>query len=163
MLNNITLLQTALAPYAAAVGSGWAARLTSEAGTWEEGLVQQTANDLLSSCGLLAKLTAMRAVPATEPAAAKPGLRPEDLRPVLHAFFELLSSSQLVALFDKVTARTLRTRLRRDVLSVLSAAYARLHAEVGEPRRGYVDAMGGDVGNLLRQTPQQVDVLLGLR
>jgi ABC-type sugar transport system substrate-binding protein len=37
---------------------------------WEEGLVQQAANDVLAACGLLPKLTAMRAHDATAAAAA---------------------------------------------------------------------------------------------
>ncbi len=54
--------------------------------------------------------------------------------------------------------------MRRDAAAVLAAAYARLYADVageGSARNGYAGAC--DVAALLRQTPEQVEMLLDLR
>ena len=162
MLNNLSALASALAPFP--FTAGWVQRLASEVAAWEEGLVQQTANDLLSGCGLLQKLTAMTAaaagVSATgPPLSTRPGLSPDELRPVAAAFYAELASPSLISLFDRVSAPRVRSRVRRDTAAVLAAAYARVYAEVGSPAAGY----GGAVSDVLRQTPEQVEVLLDLR
>lgn len=163
MLNNLSSLQAALSPYA--FTSAWVQRLASEIAAWEEALVQQSANDLLAGCGLLAKLTAMRSHdPAASgglPLAALPTLGPHDLRAVVSAFYAELSSPSLISLFDRVGNPRIRSRVRRDTAAVLAAAYARLYADVTAPASGYAAAC--DVHTLLQQTPEQVEVLLDLR
>jgi hypothetical protein len=54
-----------------------------------------------------------------------------------------------------------RSRVRRDTAAVLAAAYGRLYADVHEPAHGYAAAC--DLGALLRQTPEQVELLLDLK
>ena len=163
MLNNLSQLQAALAPYP--FTASWVQRLASEIAEWEEALVQQSANDLLAGCGLLAKLTSMRSHdPATSgglPLASMPTLGPDNLRQVASAFYAELTAPTLISLFDRVGNPRVRSRVRRDTAAVLAAAYARFYADVTAPASGYSALC--DVTALLPQSPEQVEVLLDLR
>ena len=162
MLNNLAALSSTLALYGGAPAGAWVARLRAEMASWEEGLVQAAANDLLTACGLMAKLTALRAAAGGSGGggglAGQPGLAAADWRPVLAAFYALLSSSAVLQLHDRIVAPDVRTRVRHDTMAVLSAAYARVYADLSAPAAGYTDASPP----LLHHTPAAVDVLLGL-
>jgi hypothetical protein len=140
-------------------------RLASESAVWEESLVQQAANDLLGRCGLLAKLSAMRAFTASESGGVSmsraAGLTVEDLRPPVAAFYTELRSPALFAVFDSVAQAKPRARLRRDMASVLSAAHVSVLHALTQPQNGYAaDAVGP--GGVVSLSTSDVDVLLQL-
>jgi hypothetical protein len=141
-------------------------RLASEAAVWEESLVQQAANDLLGRCGLLAKLTAMRAFAARGaenalPMSRTPGLAAEDLRPAVAAFYAELRLPTLFAVFEPVAHSKPRARLRRDMAAVLSAAHASVLDALRQPPHGYAaDTIGP--GGVATLSSSDVNVLLQL-
>ena len=165
MLNNLSALGGVLSSHA--FTASWVQRLAGESSAWEEALVQQAANDILSACGLLEKLSVMRAAAAAAhggtpglPMAAISGLQPHELRPVVNAYYAELAAPSLVSLYDRVSNPRVRSRVRRDTAAVLASAYTRLYEDVVAPTNGYAEAC--DVSALLRRTPKDVEALLDL-
>jgi hypothetical protein len=146
----------------ATASAGWAQRLAAEVGVWEEDLVSSAANDLLASSGMLPLLNALRAhreagEQQPQQLSAVRGLSPPEVAAALQSFDALILSADTGALFSRVASPATRARLRRSVMSVLAAGYARVHGEVVKPENGY------DARALLRRTPEQVEALLDLR
>jgi hypothetical protein len=189
MVNNVAALRAALAPHAereqdddgAAGGAppppvrGWLRRLDAETEEWEKSLVQQAANDMLAATGLLAVLHALArrdgagdgaggaaaaAAAGAPPRSAQPGFTPAALAPVLRAVDAQAAAADASGLFARVAAPASRARLRRAVLQVLAAGYARVYAEVRDPAARY-DAAAQAA--LLQKTPAQVEAMLDLR
>jgi hypothetical protein len=146
----------------AGASAGWAQRLAAEVGVWEEDLVSSAANDLLASSGMLPLLNALRAhreAGGQQPQqlSAARGLSAPEVAAALQSFDALILSADTGALFSRVASPATRARLRRSIMSVLAAGYARVHGEVAKPESGY------DARALLRRTPEQVEALLDLR
>ena len=143
---------------------------------WEESLVQQAANDLLARTGVLAKLAAVRAAGAAAadgamggaqaaavPLSRSPGLTPEELRPVVAAFYAELRSQHLFAVFEPVAHAKQRARLRRDMASVLAAAHSSLHEALTLARHAYgAEVVGTGPAAVLQLSVTDVDTLLQL-
>jgi hypothetical protein len=158
MLNNLAALHSALA--ATGTSGRWNQRLHSEMKTWQEALVEQTANDLLNSCGLLGKLASMRtARDAGSTLASVDGLRADDLRPIFAAFYNLLTSQTLATLHDKVSSPRVRADVRRSTMEVLVAAYKRFVGEVSDPAGGY----GMTLLPNIKHSPTEIELLLDIR
>jgi hypothetical protein len=143
LCNQVSALQTALAPYAAAARA--VQRLAAEMSTYEENMVQTLSEEVLSDVGLLPKLTALRSQPPGARLADVPGLKPEQLRAAAGAFVAELSSRHgtgpLVS-FDRIDNPRIRSRLRRDAAALLFEAYALLAKAVADPASGYGGATG---------------------
>jgi hypothetical protein len=143
LCNQVSALQTALAPHAPAARA--VQRLAAEMSAYEESMVQTLSEEVLSEVGLLPKLAALRSQPPGARLADVPGLRPEQLRAAAGAFVAELSSRHgagpLVS-FDRIDNPRVRSRLRRDAAALLFEAFTLLSHAVADPASGY----GGSAG-----------------
>lgn len=156
----------------------WVRRLGDEMGAWEEDLVRQAGNDQLAGAGLLPLLGAIKAHKEActaasaagreaTPMAQWRGLSPSDVTHAIAVFDRRVmalstggdaatgSGGDAAAALPRLANPAARARVRGAVLSVLAAAYRRLHAEVARPESGYAPAVVAAA-----RLPAEVDALL---
>ena len=155
MLNNITAMQAVLTPHD--FTASWVQRLAAEMQQWEDTLVREEANDMLSRTGLLPKLRAVESHGDDDgPLSAVPGLAATDLRPPLKALYATLFSLAMPS-FDRLASPRLRVRARRGTALLVAAAYDTVYNAVTDARHAYPDA-----ADLVPHPPNQVRTLLDL-
>ena len=160
LCNQVSAVQTALAPFAGAVRI--VQRLAAELSAYEESMVQTLSESVLSETGMLAKLALLRAPrEANVRIANVVGLRAEDIRSAVAAFVAEFSSSGTgpLSVFDRIDNPRARSRLRQDASTILLEAYCVIEAAINTQVNGY----GADVAKAILPPHGQMAILLELK
>lgn len=102
--------------------SAWVHRLANEMQQWEETLIREEAQDLLTRVGISAKLRAVQSHDGSVPLSSIPGLDAPALGASLKSFYAALFSLSLPA-FDRLTSPRIRVRARRGTSQLIAAGY----------------------------------------
>ena len=113
-------VQAALTPFD--FTSGWVHRLANEMQQWEDTLIREEAQDLLTRVGMSAKLRAVQSHDGATPLSQIPGLDAAALGQSLKSFYAALFSLALPA-FDRLTSPRIRVRARRGTSQLIANAY----------------------------------------
>jgi hypothetical protein len=152
MLNNLLALQGELivCPHAAV----WVERITMEAETWLDSLIQCQADRFLERCGVLALLDRISDAPKGEPLSCQPGLDSATVSSVMTRFYSALFTLDLPE-FQRMQNSRARRRARQQIATLIARAHGRIHAAVSVPTNAYEN-----ISSILAHAPEQVDIIL---
>lgn len=159
IINNMEHLIASTESYA--FTDKWSVAVTAEIDTWVDAIVGEYAKNILRECGLLEALAVAKSLGNETDAsmddkmamALSEGMDPGTLGPCISSFVARLFQMEDQAELTYLSSPRTRERCRKEILNVLTAAYAALHDAINSKEAGY----SADVAaQMLPHTPDQI-------